>query len=314
MRSNETVIKMTMKMFIAGAVFIAGIIAIPAFAGAQQADMSWTGCGITRKAFMAEAAAAYKIKTGITISITGGGAMKGIRDAAAGRVDMGGTCRPPIPHRDDSEKGLVITHVAWDALVVMVNPNNPVNDISSEQVRKIFEGKMRFWKDLGAPELAIITLATRIGMLSGVGYMTRIMLYNDPVAFFSQHAKRLKSSTPVEKMVEKTKNAIGISGVSSAIKRKVKLLALNGVKPTKENIASGKYTYYRPLFLVTKGKPTGKIKDFIDWLLSAEGQKVVSDNGTVNLAEGHSLNNKYKYWEQKDSVWNYNKLPAPAVY
>jgi len=306
MRPNETLIKLTVSIV----VFIVSIIAVPAMAGVQQADLSWTGCGITRKAFMAEAAAAYKIKTGITISITGGGAMKGIRDAAAGRVDIGGTCRPPIPQRDDKEKGLAITHVAWDALVIMVNPDNPVNNITSEQVRRIFQGKLRLWNELGAPKLAIITLATRKGMLNGVGYMTRVMLYNNPVAIFAPHAKKLKSSTPVEKMVEKSKSAVGISGVSSAKKRKVKLLALDGVKPTKENIASGKYAYYRPLFLVTKGKPSGKVKDFIDWLLSEEGQKVVSDNGTVNLAEGHALNSKYKYWEQKDSVWNYNQYPG----
>lgn len=100
-------------------------------------------------------------------------------------------------------------------------------------------------------------------------------------------------------------NATGISGVSSARKCKVKLLALDGVKPTKKNIAKGIYPLFRPLFLMTKGEPAGDVRDFLDWILSDEGQKVISDQGTVNLEEGRGLVKKFRHWEHTNLIRNY---------
>ena len=283
-----------------------GLFVAQAFADKTLADMSWTGCGITKKAFMAEAAAAYKAKTGKTISISGGGATKGVRFAAAGRADIGGSCRPAKPDLSDAEKGAIMTHVAWDALVVMVHPDNPVDGLTADQVSKIFKGEIRNWKDVGG-ENAPIVVVVRRGKISGVGYMSRKVLFNDAKANFYRRAINLKSSGPVEKKVEKKRNAIGISGISSAKRRKVKLLALDGKKPTKDKVASGEYPLFRPLFLLTKGKPAGDVKAFIDWLLLEEGQKVVSEQGTVNLKEGRQLVKKFKHWEHTNLVWNFGK-------
>lgn len=271
---------------------------------ASKTDLIWRGCGITKVAFMAEAAAAYKKKTGKVISITGGGATLGIRTTAAGRTDIGGSCRPVKPDISDLEKGVYMTHVGWDALVVMVHPDNPVKNLSVEQLYRIMTGDIKNWNEVGGDNDEILVVV-RTGKMSGVGYMARKMLFDDPRANFYRRAINLQSSGPVEQKVEHRKNAIGISGVSSAKRRKVKLLSLNGLAPTKENIISGSYPFYRPLFLMTKGEPKGEIKLFLDWLLSPEGQKVVSDQGTVNLAEGAALSKTYKYWEHTDLILNY---------
>lgn len=273
---------------------------------AAKADLVWRGCGITKTAFMAEAAAAYQKKTGKVISITGGGATLGIRTAAAGTSDIGGSCRPVKPDISDLEKGVYMTHVGWDALVVMVHPDNPVNNITVDQLYRIMTGEIKNWNEVGGDNEPVLVVV-RTGKMSGVGYMARKMLFNDPRANFYRRAINLQSSGPVEHKVETRKDAIGISGVSSAKRRKVKLLSLEGLAPTKENVASGKYPFYRPLFLMTKGKPQGEIKAFMDWLLSPEGQKVVSDQGTVNLAEGRNLVGTYKYWEHTDLIVNFQK-------
>ena len=273
---------------------------------AAQADIVWRGCGITKKAFMAEAAEAYRKKTGINISLSGGGATLGIRTAAAGKADIGGSCRPAKPDISELEKGVHMTHVGWDALVVMVHPENPVQNLSVEQVYNIMTGKIRNWSEVGGSNEPILVVV-RVGKMSGVGYMGRKMLFDDSRANFYRRAINLKSSGPVEKKVAKRVNAIGISGISSAKRRNVKLLSLNGVAPTKTNVSNGTYPFYRPLYLITKGAPQGKVKKFLDWLLSSEGQKVVSDQGTVNLAEGIKLAGLYKYWEHTDLITNFKQ-------
>jgi len=271
---------------------------------AEKADITWTGCGITRKAFMAECAEAYKKSTGKVIVLSGGGAKKGIRDAAAGKADIGGSCRPCLPVLYPKwESNVLMTHVAWDALVIMVHPANPVTNLTTDQVTKIFKGKIKLWKEVGG-ENAPVTVVTRRGKVNGVGYMARKMLFNDRHANFSRFSINLKSSAPVEKKVESVENATGISGVSSARKRKVKLLALDGMEPTKKNIANGIYPLFRPLFLMTK-EPTGDVRDFLDWILSDEGQKVISDQGTVNLEEGRGLVKKFRHWEHTNLIRNY---------
>jgi len=272
---------------------------------AEKADITWTGCGITRKAFMAECAQAYKKSTGKIIALSGGGAKKGIRDAAAGKTDIGGSCRPCLPDFYPKwESSVIMTHVAWDALVVMVHPANPVTSLTSDEVTKIFKGDIRSWKKVGGENTPVIVV-TRRGKINGVGYLARKMLFNDRHANFSRFSINLKSSVPVEKKVERVENAIGISGVSSARKRKVRLLALDGVDPTKENVANGTYPLFRPLFLMTRGEPAGDVKDFLDWIVSDEGQKVISDQGTVNLEEGRGLVKKFRYWEHTNLIRNY---------
>ncbi|MCP4747725.1 MAG: phosphate ABC transporter substrate-binding protein [Desulfobacteraceae bacterium] len=295
----------TLYMGLACATLIAGMLISPALAEDNtSADIVWRGCGITQKAFMIEAAAAYEKITGKRISISGGGATLGIQTAASGQADIGGSCRPAKPDISELEKGVRMTHVGWDALVVMTHPDNPVNNITTEQLHKIMTGKIRNWSEIGGNNEQILVVV-RIGKMSGVGYMGRKMLFQDPRENYYRRAINLKSSGPVEKKIESRKNAIGISGVSSAKRRKVKILFLDGTAPTKENVANASYPFFRPLFLMTKGEPVGEIKIFIQWLLSAEGQKVVSDQGTVNLTEGARLTKEYKFWENTQYVLNF---------
>jgi phosphate transport system substrate-binding protein len=267
---------------------------------ASAGELKWTGCGVTKGAFMKELARAYEQKTGTAIKLSGGGASKGIRAASAGTTDIGGTCRHWLkdvnneinPQEQDAE----LVQVAWDALVVIVYPDNEVDDISIEQLKQIYDGKISKWSELGGADRPIGIIA-RAGKTSGVGYMFRQLVFHDPEYRIKARALRVKSSGPLEKKVEKIKTAIAIDGISSAKKRKVKFLSLDGVVPTKENITAGKYPLFRPLYLaINKSKASAETKKFIEYALSPQGQAIIAEQGTVNLQEGKALK---AMWEAK---------------
>ncbi|MBC8413419.1 phosphate ABC transporter substrate-binding protein [bacterium] len=254
---------------------------------AEASQLTWAGCGISKNAFMKEMSQAYKDKTGVDIQLRGGGATKGIRTIADGTNDIGGACR----HKMDipEEAGAVMHHVAWDALVIIVNKANPIDGLTSDQVRDIYTGKIKNWKELGGTD-DIIKLHVRKGKSSGVGMTLRQSLFKDVNAKFTDNAIVKKSSGPLEKAVSNLTTAIGATGISSAVKRDdIKILAIDGVMPTKEGVMTGKYPFYRPLYLVSNLQATDEVKKFIDFVKSSEGQSIISSEGTINIAEGSKL-------------------------
>jgi len=256
-----------------------------------EESVNWTGCGITKKAFMEEIAKAYEKKQGTRIKLSGGGATKGIRATSAGSSDLGGTCRHWLIQEGEihsEEQQADLTIVAWDAIVAITHPDNPVDNISLADLKKIYDGDITNWKDLGGDEKRII-LVTRSGEYSGVGYMFKHLAFDDPEYKFKARSLTVKSSGPLEKKVEKSAAAFAITGISSAKKRKVKILSLEGIEPTKENIASGAYPLWRPLYIAKNKQASEQATKVVDFILSEEGQAIVSAQGTVNLKEGEAL-------------------------
>jgi phosphate transport system substrate-binding protein len=248
----------------------------------------WAGCGITKKAFMKELAKAYEIKTGIKVVLNGGGATKGIRQAASGKIHIGGACRVSLPSHPKERNAHQIP-VAWDALVVIVNKNNPVNNISLKQLRDIYLGKITNWKYLGGNNQTI-ELYTRKGKMSGVGRTLRELVFANYDQNFKNVKYNVKSSGPLEKGIVKNIRGIATTGISSAKKRNVKILKLNGIKPTYENIKNGSYLIYRPLYLVRKvGASDPMVSNFIKFALSNKGKEVIRKAGTVPYADAMVL-------------------------
>jgi len=267
-----------------------------AYAANDNDTINWAGCGITKKAFMAELAAAYETKTGIHINLQGGGATRGIRDTGGLKIDMGGSCRMALPESDSSELHAVLHPVAWDALAIIVHNSNPVSSLSSKQIEQIYTGKITNWSQVGGNN-APIHLYVREGNISGVGYAIRQYVFgNGQQEFITNTKYKVKSSGPLERAVESDPMAIGITGVSSARKRDVKITGFDGKTPTFENVRSGNYGLYRPLYLVTSPTPSAKVKEFVKYATSKEGRTIIRNNGTVPYHEALHLMSKMRIY------------------
>jgi len=250
----------------------------------------WAGCGITKKAFMAELAKGYEKKTGVKVLLAGGGATRGIRDTSTMKIDMGGSCRMSLPETNRSELYASLHPVAWDALAIIVHKSNPLKNLSTRQIKDIYNGKISNWKELGGKD-GPIKLYARQGNISGVGYAIRQYIFKDGGMEFRTRYK-VRSSGPLEKAVEKDPLAMGITGISSARKRNVKVIEFDGKQPTMDNLMAGKYQLYRPLYLVTSPKPSKKVKEFISFAMSRDGRKIIRDNQTVPYRDAPNLMSK----------------------
>jgi len=295
---------MTTRWF-AAALLGSAVVAVgfPASASAADKSLTWVGCGISKKAFMAELASAYETKTGIKIVLEGGGATKGIRQVSARSVELGGSCRHTIDSGTSlspvtEERRVIMTPVAWDALVVIVHKDNPVSDISMDQLRAVLEGRLTNWKELGGND-APLELYVRKGNISGVGRTLRELVFaNYDKEFVATHV--VKSSGPLEKGVEENPNGFGVTGVSSARKRDAKILSLNGKAPNFENIKNGGYLLYRPLYLVTHlQNEDPAVKQFVDFAFSEDGKKIIRSVGTVPYEDAIPLWLTYLDQQQK---------------
>lgn len=269
--------------------------------------LTWRGCGISKKAFMTEAAAAYEEETGVEIRLSGGGATLGIQAAGEGGSDFGGTCRHCLVAEREDKLQLALTLVAWDALAVIAHKSNPVDDITVAQLKDVLTQDITNWSELGGPDMPIIVVA-RKGKTSGVGAMLREQILNDPAFEFGPRALRLQSSGPVEKLVESVAGAIAVTGISSGRKRDVKALKLDGAYPNAANIGSGEYPYSRPLYLAHAPKLEGEAELFRQWLLGPKGQAVVTEAGTVNLEDGLPLMGSFKAFGDRKQITNFEDL------
>jgi len=247
-------------------------------------DLKMYACGITRVSFVKELNKAFSKKFKIKTSLNKkGGVSFVLKGLSQKKIIVGAGCRETF--KSKNEKNLWSTQVAWGALGFIVNPKNKIDNLSTEDIKKILTGKITNWKEVGG-ENKQIHLILRAGKSSGVGSTARKILFHDKNQTFSQQATRVKSSGPIRKAVEKDIYAFAIDDVTSSRRIKnVKLLQVDGVKPTKENILSNNYKVRRAFFLYLGQKPTDLAKKYIDFALSEEGQKVISKTGTANLEE-----------------------------
>ena len=279
--------------------FISHANPVEAASGLEPIEsLNWVGCGISKKAYVTDLAQAFEEKTNIHINIQGGGATKGIRHVVSGDADLGGSCRYHLPE-NPLEAGAGFEPVAWDALAIITHKDNPVEELSLAQVRDIYTGKITNWNQVGGPD-ATIELYTRTSKYSGVGRTLRKLIF----ANFDQEiasTKSFPSSGPLEKAIVKTPYSISITGISSARLRDLKLISLDGVSPSYENIKSGRYQLYRPLYITYNhtSPKLADVKKFISFCHSREGRAIMKKNGTLPYREGISLVNLQLKQEMK---------------
>ncbi|RJQ21077.1 MAG: phosphate ABC transporter substrate-binding protein [Nitrospiraceae bacterium] len=247
--------------------------------------LTGSGCSVSNMGYLSELVQDYEKITGVKIYVRGGGSLVGIEDLRSGNVDFAASCRHKM-HGDPENVEFI--QVAWDALVFIVNKSNPVDNISLEEARAIYSGKVNNWGQIkggDAPINVFISRSQKTNGLSGVESSTKEMVLDgkDPVE--TPNTVFLASTAIVEQMVEKTSGGFAATGFSSARKRDVKMLKLNGVYPDKKNISSNSYPLKRPLYLLVPKEAGAETKNFIDFVLSKKGQKLISSYGAISLLD-----------------------------
>jgi len=270
-------------MFTSARLFQYLILIIVIYSPPVFADLTWVGCGITKKAFMSELTKAFEQDTGLKIDIQGGGATKGIRDVATLQSDLGGSCRHTL--FTEAENDVVLMPIAWDALVVVVKKDNPLDNISLEDLRGVYSGKINHWSELGLTHDRYngINLHIREGKISGVGLMSRLLIFHDEDMEFAGSYTH-PSSGPLEEALEQDDNGIAITGISSAIRRGgLKILKLDGVEANFDTITNGEYPLIRPLYLTIHRSRLayGDAFTFVTFALSPKGQEIIKQSGAV---------------------------------
>jgi len=278
-----------------------GLVTISLYSNTEdkkQPQLKMYACGITRVAFIKELRKSFEKERNISITLNKKGGVgfvtKGLHDK---KIEIGAGCRAPF--KDDIEKDIWGTQVAWGALGFIVNQDNKIDNLSLKNIKKILLGEITNWKEVGGVDKPI-TLYLRKGKKSGVGSTTRELVFHDANTSFSKNAIRVKSSGPIRKGVISDKYAFAIDDVTSSSRTKgVKLIKIDGIAPTKENILHNKYTLRRPFYIYLGKKPTKWARQFLDFALTKKGQEIISKTGTANLSEAMGKNDDKNLMFQK---------------
>ena len=216
------------------------------------------------------------------IQVSGGGSGVGVQAIGEGTTDIGMSSREIADAEKARYPGLVPIDVATDAVVIIVNPSNPVTSLTLDQVRGLYNGTFQGWNSVGGT----LTFPVIIGRDSASGtrvYFSEAVMKNEK---YRPDMREMNSNGAVKQTVSQTPAAVGYVGlgfVDSTVKA-VKIYS-NGqpVAPTIATVLAHRYPISRPLYMIAKGQPTGLAKDYIDFILSTEGQKIVQDQGFVPL-------------------------------
>jgi phosphate transport system substrate-binding protein len=220
----------------------------------------------------------------VVIQVTGGGSGTGISALINGTTDI---CNASRPMKESERAKLqekygsrgVEIRCAIDGLSVYVNEKNPVKDLSLEQIKNIYLGKTKNWKEVGGPNRPIVLYGRENNSGTYVYFKDEILGGAD----FAAAAQHLPGTAAVVNAVAKDPTGIGYGGAAYGKGiREVKVRKepdSPAYGPTMENIRSGKYPISRFLFMYVRARPTGAMKAFIDWTLGDEGQKIVSEVG-----------------------------------
>lgn len=230
-------------------------------------------------------AEAYMAKNAATsIQVTGGGSGTGISALINGTTDV---CQASRSMKDDEKSKLRDRYnttgteipVARDGLSVYVNASNPVKELTLDQLRLIFTGKVTNWKELGGNDAKIIVYSRENSSGTYVFFKEHVLKNAD----YTARAQSMPGTAAVVNAVAKEKNSIGYGGAAYAKGIHVLLIKKDagspGVTPDLAHVQDGTYPLSRPLFFYLRNKPTGEIKTFVDWVLSPEGQSIVGKVG-----------------------------------
>ncbi len=234
----------------------------------------------------AEAEALNGQQTDCQVTITGGGTGAGITAAGEGRSDIAMASREVTASERSkySKNNFQQFFIGYDGICIVVSKlvyDAGVKAISKDQLKNIYAGKIKNWKELGGPDASIYAIAREDG--SGTRDTFNELIMGSTTAETPGVSTVAQGSAEVKTAVTGSDKAIGYVGFSYAESGDLGVLTYEGVKPAVQNIKSGSYPLARHLYFYTWGSPTSCAQKFIDFVLSADGQKIADENGFIPL-------------------------------
>jgi phosphate transport system substrate-binding protein len=230
----------------------------------------------------------------VRISVTGGGSGTGIASLINGTVDLANASRQIKPEEIEQaqSKGIdPVEHViARDAIAVIVNPENPVTQLTLGQISDIYSGKISNWKEVGGEDRPIVRLSRETNSGTHVYFLETVLRLgkSDDDTLFSRDTLLLPSSEGIIAEVRQNPNAIGYDGLGY-VPDDLKVIAIAEtegkpyVLPMISTVNDKSYPIARDLYMYTIGEPSGAVKDYLDWILSTEAQDIVIELGFVPI-------------------------------
>ena len=225
-----------------------------------------------REAFEAKEASAE-------IMVSGGGSSVGVKAAGEGTADIGMSSRDLKPAETTGYPDLVKHHIADDAILLIVNPENSVESLTLDEVRGIYNGTYTNWNQVGGSEAQIVV----VGRDSASGTREFFSEFVMDAEDFTRTQEEFNSNGGIQQKVSQTPGAFGYVGLGYTEGVKPLALDVGGTsgRPTLQNIKDGTYPISRPLYMLTNGEPEGLAQRYIEFILSAEGQEIVASEDYI---------------------------------
>jgi phosphate transport system substrate-binding protein len=232
--------------------------------------------------------------TDVQISVSGGGSGTGITALLNGTVDIANASRAMTADEINQAKAQgfepVQFVVARDAIAVIVNPNNPVAQLTLQQLSAIYKGEITNWNELGGEDRPIVKLSRESNSGTHVYFLEKVIRLGSKTdkSIFAPDTLLLPSSEGIISEVSDNPNAIGYDGLGY-VSENVKVLAVAkdaqsaAIIPSAISVNDGKYPISRDLYMYTHGQPSGTILDYLNWILSNEAQQIVTSLGFVPI-------------------------------
>jgi phosphate transport system substrate-binding protein len=213
----------------------------------------------------------------VRIDIQGGGSSAGIFAAQQGAADLGASSRELVK----KEKELQEIPIAYDGIAIIVNKVNPLKNLSLEQIRQIFQSKITDWRAFGLTPHPIHVITREEGSGTRAAFEKMLMGKH---AEISPEALVQDSNGSVREIVANDPYSIGFISMG-LVEPRVKALAVDGVPPTRETVKNGKYKLVRRFLLVARELKPGPCQNFVNYILSPEGQSLLEAEGLVGVGD-----------------------------
>src|SRR5881275_3226850 len=220
---------------------------------------------------------------GTTFDIAAEGSTTGIAAIIDGTAEIGMSSRRAKSSEvgQAAAKGINMkpTVVAYDGIAVIVNAGNPVKSLTKKQVEQIFTGDVTDWSAVGGSggKISVYTRNTSSGTYSE--FKELAMKKRD----YSPDSQKMAGNEQIASEVSKNPNGVGYVGLAYTRAAGIKVLTIDNAAPSKDSVLGKSYPYARPTFFYTNGNPTGVVKDFIDFTVAPDGQKIVEQVGFVPI-------------------------------